>query len=206
MEARGIGGQGSRPGLARIARCRWFEGRADFYRLASEGSNRALGAGGEGAARCMEGLARLSCGIEGWWFPAEGLRRPELHVLRKGAERNSRATPAMAARSRLHEPGPWRSGRQALRRTLFSARSKGEGARHGRRSGESIRSPNRRPRLDVARHEDQSEGEVENAICGSRLSRQMDGLLLAGDRQGRRARQPAALRIVRVQKATGEAS
>jgi len=38
--------------------------------------------------------------------------------------------------------------------------------------------PNRRARLDVARHEDQSEGEIENAICGSRLSRQMDGLLL----------------------------
>src|SRR5882724_7597930 len=178
MEARGIRDQGSRPGLACIARCRWFEGPGDFYRLAPEGNNRTLGAGGEGAARCMEGLARLSCRIAGWWFPAEGLRRRELHFLRKGAERNSRATSAMAARSRLHEPGPWRSARQALRRTLFSAGSKGEGARRGRRSGESIRSPNRRARLDVARHEDQSEGEVENVICRSRLSRQMDGLLL----------------------------
>ena len=60
VDERGARGEGARPRLVRRSRGRRPERGAELHRLASRRGHRALGTRGEGAARGMEGLARLS--------------------------------------------------------------------------------------------------------------------------------------------------
>ena len=115
------------------------ERRANLHRLASVSGQGPVGAGGEGAPRCgLEGLARVSHRERGDRRPAEGVRRRGFCVLRKDAERDARATTAMAARCTM--PPASRSGKSSesfTSRALLSRRES-QGARDGGRSDQGL--------------------------------------------------------------------
>ncbi len=126
-------------------------------------------------------------------LPAEGVRRRALRFLRQSAERHARTAPALAARRRFHERRARRSRRQGcMSIATFPPETKAKRAGDGRRPGEGVRRPHRRAHVDVARDQGQGQGQAADAARRRRLSRHMARLLVARDRQGRRARQSGA--------------
>ena len=174
----------TRARLAGAPRGRRLEGRNRLHRLASSRGERVGRARGQGAARHVEGLAGVSCGQRGDRLPAKGVRGRRIRLLRKDAQRDARAAAAMAAGRRRDERRAWRGRRQAVCGAPFSAGGEGEGARHGGRPHEGVRQANRRARMDDARHQGQGAREGEDAVRRRRLSRQVDRLHAARDRQG----------------------
>ena len=85
-----------------------------------------------------------------------------------------------------------RGGRPRLRRTPLPARGQGQGPRDGRRPDQGVQPPRRRADVDDARDEGAGQGQGVDAVRGRRLSRQVDRLRVAADRQGRRDRQRAS--------------
>ena len=116
-DPRAVGGRGHRAGLetgsacrkgpwprlVRAARGRRIEQRADLHRLAPGGGDGIVGAGGKGAARRLEGLARFPRRQPGHRRSPESVRRRGIFVLWKDAQRHAAAAGAMAARRRCDE-------------------------------------------------------------------------------------------------------
>ena len=164
-----------------------------FIDLAPQSGPRTLRPGRNGAPRCLEGLACLSCHRTGRQLPAEGRSSTSafsfygkalsgIPELRPRWQRGVDFTRRCARRGR----------RQAVRETLLSAGDQSEGAGDGGRSGEGVRQEDRRAHLDVARDQSQSETEAGHAESRRRLSRPVAGLLGPRNRQRRRPRQRAS--------------
>ena len=100
----------------------------DLHRLASRRGDGTRRAGGKGAARRVEGLARVPRREPGDRLPPKAVRRRRIRVLRQDAQRHARTAAAMAAWCRCDERRARRGRRQTVCGAPFSAGGEGEGA------------------------------------------------------------------------------
>ena len=95
-----------------------------------------------------------------------------------------------------------RGGRPDLRRALLPARNQGADAGDGQEPHHRVRRPHRSARVDVGGHQGEGAAEAGDAARRRRVSGYVGRLPRLADRPGRRLRQPAARRALRVRART----